>query len=147
MRTPADCALGRLGWPEARAFLKNALRRGPAAAVIDAIAPIADRKCVVLIGRLAKAQTELTAAALEALESIDDRFVRRQSLPAKSALGRVEKTMMKTLRSMPFLDSRVPAAGWGPSFLIAAETMQIARLTSLPDRVLGAGESTEEIQN
>jgi hypothetical protein len=77
VRTSAACALGRLGRPEAKAFLKNALRRAPTTAVIEAIAPIADRECVILLGRLARARTELTPAAREALDSIENPFATR----------------------------------------------------------------------
>jgi hypothetical protein len=48
------------------------LRRAPTPAAIEAIAAIADRESIVLLGRLARAQTELTAMAHDALALIDD---------------------------------------------------------------------------
>jgi HEAT repeats len=54
VRTSSACALGRFGRQEARAFLKNILRRAPTPNVIDAIASIADHECIVLLGRIAR---------------------------------------------------------------------------------------------
>ena len=72
VRTSSACALGRFGRHEARVVLKNMLRRAPTQAAIEAIAPIADHECIVLLGRLARAQTDLKNVALEALAVIDD---------------------------------------------------------------------------
>lgn len=65
------CALGRLGRPEARAALLGLLRDAPSAEVIDAITPIADEECVILLGRIARTVPDLADAAREALEAID----------------------------------------------------------------------------
>ena len=67
VRTASACALGRSGRQEARAALKTMLRRAPTPAAIEAIA-----KSIVLLGRLARARTELTAMARDALALIDD---------------------------------------------------------------------------
>ena len=72
VRTSSACALGRFGRHEARVVLKNMLRRAPTQATIEAIAPIADHECIVLLGRLARAQTDLKNVALDALALIDD---------------------------------------------------------------------------
>jgi HEAT repeat protein len=72
VRTSSACALGRFGRQEARAFLKNILRRAPTPNVIDAIASIADHECIVLLGRIARTRTHLTNVALDALALIDD---------------------------------------------------------------------------
>lgn len=72
VRISSACALGRSGKNEAMGVLKNILRRAPTEAVIEAIAPIADRECIVLLGRLARTQTALKDMALDALAQIDD---------------------------------------------------------------------------
>lgn len=73
VRTAAACALGRLGRIEARALLAQCLRAAPCPEVIDAIASVADEECVILLGRIARTQPGLSAAALQALERIDHR--------------------------------------------------------------------------
>jgi len=72
VRTASACALGRFGRQEARSALKTMLRRAPTPAAIEAIAAIADRESIVLLGRLARAQTDLTNMARDALALIDD---------------------------------------------------------------------------
>jgi len=72
VRTASACALGRSGRQETRAALKTMLRRAPTPAAIEAIAAIADRESIVLLGRLARAQTDLTNMARDALALIDD---------------------------------------------------------------------------
>ena len=67
----ASCALGRLGRPEARPPLLRLLREAPAPDVIDAIAPVADEECVVLLGRIARSAPDLADAALAALQTIE----------------------------------------------------------------------------
>ncbi len=71
IRHAAACALGRLGWPEARAALTRLLREQPSAEVIDAVTPIADEECIILLGRIARTAPDLADAAREALETID----------------------------------------------------------------------------
>ena len=53
-------------------YLDNAASAQKPEAVIEAIAPIADRECIVLLGRLARTQTALKDMALDALAQIDD---------------------------------------------------------------------------
>jgi HEAT repeat protein len=64
----AACALGRLGRPEARPALAMLLATDPAEDVIEAIAPIADESCLVLLARVARTAPDLAPAVLEALE-------------------------------------------------------------------------------
>jgi HEAT repeat protein len=68
----AACALGRLRRSEVRPLLLRFLREKPSAEIIDAIAPIADEECVILLGRLARARPDLLQAVLDALDAIDD---------------------------------------------------------------------------
>jgi hypothetical protein len=72
VRISSACALGRFGRGEAMGVLKNILQRAPTQGVIEAIVPIADQECIVLLGRLARTQTALKAATLDALALIDD---------------------------------------------------------------------------
>jgi HEAT repeat protein len=69
--TAAACALGRMGHAEARPVLKRALRQAPSVPVIEAVPPIADEECIVLLGRIAGAMPDMAAAALDAIEAID----------------------------------------------------------------------------
>jgi hypothetical protein len=68
----AACALGRMGRIEARPMINNLLRHAPSADVIDASASIANDESVVLLGRIARAGSSLSAAALDVLEDMDD---------------------------------------------------------------------------
>jgi HEAT repeat protein len=70
VRKAAACALGRMGRTEVRALLVRYLREGPSAELIDAIARVADDECVILLGRVARAEPHLSDAALDALLSI-----------------------------------------------------------------------------
>ena len=81
----AACALGRMGRPEARPLLKQALREAPSPPVIEAVPPVADEECVVLLGRLASASSELSAAALDALEAIQHPLAERLSAHLRDA--------------------------------------------------------------
>ena len=67
----AACALGQMGRTEARPMLASLLREGPSEDVIDAVSPVADEECIVLLGRIARSKPALSDAALDALESID----------------------------------------------------------------------------
>lgn len=69
--TAAACALGRIGRAEARPALLDVLRKAPCAEAIEAVTRLADEEVVVLLGRIARAQTTLREAALAALEDID----------------------------------------------------------------------------
>jgi hypothetical protein len=75
----AACALGRMGRPEARPLLKQALRQAPSMRVIEAVPPIADEECVVLLGRIARASPDLAGAALDAIEAIQHPLAARVS--------------------------------------------------------------------
>jgi HEAT repeat protein len=67
----AACSLGRMGRPEGAPLLKQALRQAPSPGVIDAVPPIADDECVVLLGRIARGPArDLAVAALGALEAV-----------------------------------------------------------------------------
>jgi hypothetical protein len=72
VRRAAACALGRLGRNEARLLLTRYLREEPSAEIIDAVVPIADEECTILLGRIARAMPDLSEAALDALDAIDD---------------------------------------------------------------------------
>jgi hypothetical protein len=66
----AACTLGRMGRPEALPLLKRCLREAPSTRAVEAVPPIADADCVVLLGRIARAPSEFADAALHALEAI-----------------------------------------------------------------------------
>jgi HEAT repeats len=68
----AACALGRAGRIEARPMLTRLLREGPTAEVIDAVSSVADEVCIVQLGRIARTNAELSAAAIDALDAIDN---------------------------------------------------------------------------
>jgi HEAT repeats len=67
----AACALGRLGRPEARPALVRLLRMAPSPEVIDAVAPVADEDCVVLLARIARTKPGIDNVARDALDRID----------------------------------------------------------------------------
>jgi len=67
----AACALGRMGRREAIDILLSLLRRKPSAEIIEAVVPIADDDCIVLLGRLAREDGGLYPAVLDALDAID----------------------------------------------------------------------------
>ncbi len=72
VRLEAACALGRLGCPEALPTLSRALREAPGTNVIEAVSPIADQECIVLLGRLARTSPkQIAEPARAALEAID----------------------------------------------------------------------------
>lgn len=71
VRLAAACALGRAGRREARGPLVACLHEAPSPEVIEALAPVADEDCVVLLGRLAREDVSLRAAVLAALDAID----------------------------------------------------------------------------
>jgi hypothetical protein len=87
--TAAACALGRMGHTEARHLLKQALRQAPSVPVIEAVPPIADEECVVLLGRIAGAMPDLAAAALDAIEAIDQPFAARTLERLRKSQGTV----------------------------------------------------------
>ncbi|MGH7089933.1 MAG: HEAT repeat domain-containing protein [Stellaceae bacterium] len=71
VREAAAIALGRVGRFEARAPLLALLDRKPSAEIIEALAPIADEDCVILLGRVARKNRELRLTVLAALDAID----------------------------------------------------------------------------
>jgi len=71
VRMAAACALGLMGRNEVRPFLARYLREEPSAELIDAVAPVADEECIILLGRIARTMPDLSQAALDALDSID----------------------------------------------------------------------------
>ena len=71
VRMAAACALGLMGRNEVRPHLARYLREEPSAQLIDAIAPVADEECIILLGRIVRTMPDLSAAALDALGSID----------------------------------------------------------------------------
>jgi hypothetical protein len=60
-----------MGRNEVRPHLARYLREEPSAQLIDAIAPVADEECIILLGRIVRTMPDLSAAALDALNSID----------------------------------------------------------------------------
>lgn len=72
VRRAAACALGRAGRREGRAVLLACLRDEPSAEVVEALAPVADADCIVLLGRLAATSDGLRKAVLATLDDIDE---------------------------------------------------------------------------
>ena len=68
----AGCALGRAGRIEARPMLARLLHDQPTEEVIDAVSAVADEDCIVQLGRIARINPRLSAAAIDALDLIDD---------------------------------------------------------------------------
>jgi hypothetical protein len=77
----AACALGRGGNADGLPLLTSLLRLEPTEEVIDAIGPVADEECIVQLGRIARTNPMLSAAAVSALESTDD--PRAQAIAAR----------------------------------------------------------------
>jgi HEAT repeat protein len=67
----AACALGRAGRIEAQPVLARLLRDEPSAEVIDAVSSVADDDCIVQLGRIARTNPVLSAAAIDALDAMD----------------------------------------------------------------------------
>jgi hypothetical protein len=68
--TSAAIALGRTGRIEGLPMLTALLLREPSAELIDAVAPIADVKVIITLGRIARVTPLLRQAVLDALEQI-----------------------------------------------------------------------------
>jgi hypothetical protein len=68
----AACALGRAGRIESRPMLARLLGIEPTEEVIDAVSSVADQDCIVQLGRIARTNPALSAAALAALDAIDN---------------------------------------------------------------------------
>ena len=49
-------------------MLTSLLREGPSEEVIDALSPVADEECIVLLGRIARSKPALSDAALNTLD-------------------------------------------------------------------------------
>jgi len=71
VRMAAACALGLMGYNEVRPLLTCYLREEPSAKLIEAVAPIADEECVILLARIARTMPHLYEAALDSLEAIE----------------------------------------------------------------------------
>lgn len=69
--TAAACALGRLGRREVLPALARLLLQAPSAQVIEAVTPIADEDCVVLLARIVRTMPDLADAALDALDVVE----------------------------------------------------------------------------
>jgi HEAT repeats len=67
----AACALARLRRPEARLMLLRLLCQEPSAEIIDAAASLGDEECLVLLGRIGRARSDLADAVLAALDEIE----------------------------------------------------------------------------
>jgi HEAT repeat protein len=67
----AACALGRLGRREVLPALIRLLRQAPSREVIEAVTPIADEDCLVLLARIGRTMPDLADAARDALDVID----------------------------------------------------------------------------
>lgn len=72
VRLAAACALGRIGNDAARPVLLNALSEQPSPEVVEAIAGIADRTGLVLLGRTAETRRDLAGLIKRVFEGIDD---------------------------------------------------------------------------
>ncbi|HLY53968.1 MAG TPA: HEAT repeat domain-containing protein [Stellaceae bacterium] len=72
VRRAACCALGAMGRAEALPLLQLLLKTAPDAEIVAAVAPVANRDCLVLLGRIARTMPALAAVALAALEANDD---------------------------------------------------------------------------
>jgi HEAT repeat protein len=71
VRTAAAFSLGRLGRREVLPTLVELLKRAPSPDAIEAVTPIADEDCVVLLARIARTLPDLAEPALDALEVIE----------------------------------------------------------------------------
>jgi hypothetical protein len=60
-----------MGRSEVRPLLARYLREKPSVEVIDAIAPLADEDCVILLGRVARAVPDLSGVVVNALDAIN----------------------------------------------------------------------------
>jgi hypothetical protein len=67
----AACALGRLGYREARPMLTRLLAQSPTPELIEALGLVADEEALVLLGRFGRRHPHLKEAVLTALESAD----------------------------------------------------------------------------
>jgi hypothetical protein len=88
----AASALGRMGRIEALPILKGLLRDEPSEEAIDAVSPIADEECAVLLGRIARSNSALADAALISLENIDD----ARATTIAAAIRRLRPTTRET---------------------------------------------------
>jgi hypothetical protein len=60
-----------MGRNEARSLLARYLREEPSTELVDAIAPVADADCIILLGRIARSVPSLSEAVLDAFDGID----------------------------------------------------------------------------
>lgn len=88
VRAAAACALGRMGRFEGRPALAQLLRIAPTAEVIDAVSGVADEDCIILLGRIARSNSDLARVAATALDQLD-----HPSVPSPgAAFGPAEET-------------------------------------------------------
>ena len=87
VRVAALCALGRLGWRQARPTLTRLLREAPSPEVIDAVCAIADEDCIIVLARIVRTRPALADAARDALATIDHPRARQvaAALPSPAA--------------------------------------------------------------
>ncbi len=62
VRMAAACALGLIGRNEVRPRLTCYRREEPSAQIIDAVVPVANEECFVLLGRIARTMPDLSVA-------------------------------------------------------------------------------------
>jgi|TARA_B100000315_G_scaffold20526_1_gene18138 hypothetical protein len=67
----AACALGRMGYREARPILSRMLRDAPSEEIVEAISGVADEDCIILLGRIFQREPNLSGAVRDALDAID----------------------------------------------------------------------------
>jgi hypothetical protein len=84
----AACALGRWGRTEVRPMLLHLLQHQPSVEVIEAITPVADDACAVVLGRIARTHPEYADAALAALEELETDRAAAIAASARKSLGR-----------------------------------------------------------
>jgi hypothetical protein len=95
----AAIALGRMGRAEARSWLVRRLREHPDAELVEAVAPVADEDCIVLLGRIARQYAALRDAAMAALEAIET--PRARTILATLAHQDASQSGDNSLRSEP----------------------------------------------
>ena len=107
--TQAAKALGRRGRAEARPRLVRLLRQAPDAGLIEAVTPVADAECEVLLGRIARRYPALRDAAMVALEAIET----PRAASIRAGLARADAASPAAALPMPAADpGPSPAPPW-----------------------------------